>query len=587
MAKAGSGYNLQAGDGRVSDTVNTGLILDMQRKLYRWSAADPDKRFADLFNIVCDRGTLLHAWQRLSRNRGSNTPGTDGVTRKKVEERLDGAAGFLEDIRQELRQGTYQPQSVRQRLIPKPGKLGKFRPLGIPTLKDRLVQMALKLVLEPIFEADFYPTSYGFRPGRSTHDALARVRHKLNPTSAGPSRTRYVIEGDIKGCFDAIDHHVLMERVRRRVRDRKVLRLVLAFLKADIMIEGSLRHPVTGTPQGGIISPLLANVYLTAIDERYRRWVPNPRDKTRERAQQRLQSDYKRGRPSFYVVRYADDFVVLVQGTQQEAEQEREALAQFLTKELRMELSMEKTKITDVREGFDFLGYQIAQEKMPSSGRRVGMPFIPKGKSQLLRDKIKAKVRETPTGRSLADLIDDLNPVITGWRNYYRYASRAWKEFAKSDWWLYWRLKSWLGKKHARRPEGHCAVSMPSRGPGKAVVGEWAGRNLPSSPTPNACDTRTGAFAYRTDGTPLRTSTSERELTSSGRLPTPSPRCEGHPWPRPRMESRMRGNSHVRFGAGDEETCPGNGARRFIPTLPKTGTALSLSAAATSAKGAA
>ncbi len=172
------------------------------------------------------------------------------MTRKKVEERLDGAAGFQEDIRRELRQGTCQPQSVRQRLIAKPGKLGKFRPLGIPTLKDRLVQMALKLVLEPIFEADFYPTSYGFRPGRSTHDALARVRHKLNPTSAGPSRTWYVIEGDIKGCFDAIDHHVLMERVRRRVRDHKVLRLVLAFLKADIMIEGSLRHPVTGTPQG-------------------------------------------------------------------------------------------------------------------------------------------------------------------------------------------------------------------------------------------------------------------------------------------------------------------------------------------------
>jgi len=435
---------------RVSDTVNTAFILDMQRKLYRWSAADPDKRFADLFNIVCDRGTLLHAWRRLARNRGSNTPGTDRVTRKAVEERPDGVAGFLEDIRQELRQGTYRPQPVRQRLIPKPGKPGKFRPLGIPTLKDRLVQMALKLVLEPIFEADFYPISYGFRPGRSTHDALARVRHKLNPTSAGPSRTRYVIEGDIKGCFDAIDHHVLMDRVRRRVQDRKVLWLVLAFLKADIMIEGSLRHPVTGTPQGGIVSPLLANIYLTAIDERYKRWVPNPRDKTRERAQQRLQSDYKRGRPGFYVVRYADDFVILVQGTLQDAEQERLALAQFLKQELRMELSMEKTKITDVREGFDFLGYRVAQEKLPSTRRHVGLLFIPKSKSQLLRDKIKVKVRETPTGVTLADLIDDLNPVVVGWRNYYRYATRAWREFAKHDRWLYWRVKSWLGKKHGR-----------------------------------------------------------------------------------------------------------------------------------------
>ncbi len=248
--------------------------------------------------------------------------------------------------------------------------------------------------------------------------------------------------------FDAIDHHVLMERVRRRVQDHKVLRLVLAFLKADIMIEGNRRHPVTGTPQGGIISPLLANVYLTAIDERYRRWVPNPRDRTRERAQQRLQSDYRRGRPGFYVVRYADDFVVLVQGTQQDADQERLALAQFLREELRMELSMEKTKITDVREGFDFLGYRIAQVKMPSTGRHVGMLFIPKSKSQLLRDKIKAKVRTTPTGRTLADLIDGLNPVITGWRNYYRYATRSGKEFGKHDWWLWWRLKAWLSKKH-------------------------------------------------------------------------------------------------------------------------------------------
>ncbi len=199
---------------------------------------------------------------------------------------------------------------------------------------------------------------------------------------------------------------------------------------------------------GGLSSPLLANVYLTAIDERYRRWVPNPRDRTRERAQQRLQSDYRRGRPGFYVVRYADDFIVLVQGTQQDADQERLALAQFLREELRMELSMEKTKITDVREGFDFLGYRIAQVKMPSTGRHVGMLFIPKGKSQLLRDKIKVKVRATPTGRTLADLIDGLNPVITGWRNYYRYATRSGKEFGKHDWWLWWRLKAWLSKKH-------------------------------------------------------------------------------------------------------------------------------------------
>src|SRR5277367_6205251 len=136
-------------------------------------------------------------------------------------ERPGGVAVFLEVIQDELRNGTYTPQPVRQRLIPKPGKPGKFRPLGIPTLTDRLVQMTLKLVLEPIFEADFYPTSYGFRRGRSTHDALARLQQRLHPTRNGLSLTRYAIEGDIKGCFDAIDHHVLMERVRKRIKDAK------------------------------------------------------------------------------------------------------------------------------------------------------------------------------------------------------------------------------------------------------------------------------------------------------------------------------------------------------------------------------
>lgn len=196
--------------------VNTSFVLDMQRKLYRWTTAEPDKVFADLFNLVCDRRTLNDAWQRLARNRGSQTPGTDGVTRRKVEERPGGAAGFLEDIRQELCCGTYRPQPVRQRLIPKPGKPGKFRPLGIPTLKDRLVQMALKLILEPIFEADFYPTSYGFRKGRSTHDALAKIQRALHPTTGGTSVYHHVIEGDIKGCLDAASDCPLVHEAWRK-----------------------------------------------------------------------------------------------------------------------------------------------------------------------------------------------------------------------------------------------------------------------------------------------------------------------------------------------------------------------------------
>lgn len=439
-----------AGGGQIPGAVNTAFVLDMQRKLHRWSTEEADKAFEDLFNIVCDRRTLNEAWRRLTRNRGSQTPGSDGITRRKIEERSGGAAGFLEEIQEELRSGTYRPQPVRQRLIPKSGRPEKLRPLGIPTLRDRLVQTALKLVLEPIFEADFYPTSYGFRPGRSTHDALCTIQRRMHPTSHGPCVYRYVIEGDIKGCFDSIDHHVLMKRVRDRIKDRKVLRLVLAFLKAGILIEGAVRHPMTGTPQGGIISPLLANIYLTAIDERYGRWSLRPRERPQNPADRRF-FDRRRGRPTFYMVRYADDFVVCTDGTREEAEVEKQALAEFLKTELRMELSMEKTKITALEEGFDFLGYRVVQTKARRTKRMVGNLFIPRRKLKDLRHRIKVMVRETPTGRSVAHLLGKLNPIITGWRNYYRYATNATRDFNSLDWWIWGRIGRWIRKKHRDR----------------------------------------------------------------------------------------------------------------------------------------
>lgn len=431
----------------MSGEVNTSFVLDMQRKLYRWSNEDPDKIFADLFNLVCDRRVLDEAWRRITRNRGSLTPGTDGMTRRSVEQRPGDTAALLVEIRDALRNGTYHPQPVRQRLIPKPGKKGKVRPLGIPTLIDRLVQMALKLVLEPIFEADFYPTSYGFRPGRSTHDALERIVKSLHPTKRGPSVYRFVIEGDIKGCFDAIDHHVMMERVRKRISDRKVLRLILAFLKSGVMVEGTVRHPITGSPQGGIISPMLSNIYLTALDERYGRWTGRPREPSINPAARRVR-DHTKGRPVFYLVRYADDFVVLVDGTRGEAEAEKLALAKFLKTELRMELSIEKTKITDVKEGFDFLGYRVVQTKARNTGRRVGNLFIPKSKLNDLRYKIKVMVRGTTNGSTLASLIIKLNPVLLGWRNYYRYATGAYREFHRLDFWIWERVGRWLKRKH-------------------------------------------------------------------------------------------------------------------------------------------
>ena len=433
----------------MSGEVNISFVLDMQRKLYRWSNEDPDKVFVDLFNLVCDRRTLNEAWRRLARNSGSRTPGTDGMTRLTVEQRPGGAAAFLEEIREALCNGTYCPEPVRQRLIPKPGKTGQFRPLGIPTLIDRLVQMALKLILEPIFEADFYPTSYGFRKGRSTHDALVRIQKVLHPTRRGPSVYRYVIEGDIKGCFDAIDHHVMMEGVRRRISDRKVLRLIFAFLKAGVMIEGTVRHPVTGSPQGGIISPMLSNIHLTAIDERYGRWSMRPREPSINAAARRAR-DRKQGKTAFYMVRYADDFVVLVDGTREQAEAEKLALAQFLKTELRMELSMEKTRVTDVREGFDFLGYRVVQARALRTGHWIGKLFIPKGKLNDLRHKIKVMVKGIPTGCSLAEVISNLNPIIVGWRNYYRYAIRAYRECNHLDYWIWQRVGRWLRRKHGK-----------------------------------------------------------------------------------------------------------------------------------------
>jgi RNA-directed DNA polymerase len=449
MAKGGSGYGRQAGGGLRPGAVNTASVLDMQRKLYRWSEEDPHKVFDDLFNLVCDRRTLSEAWQKLARNSGSRTPGTDGMTRRSVEQRAGGATRLLDEIREALRNGDYHPEPVRQRLIPKPGKPGQFRPLGIPTLIDRVVQMALKLILEPIFEADFYPTSYGFRRGRSTHDALERIQKCLHPSSRGSSVYRFVVEGDIKGCFTAIDHHVMMERVRRRISDRKVLRLIHAFLKAGIMVEGTLRHPVTGSPQGGIISPMLSNIYLTALDERYGRWSIHPREPGRRAAGRRL-LDRKKGKPTFYLVRYADDFVVLVEGTREDAEAEKAALAEFLETELRMELSIEKTRVTDVKEGFDFLGYRVAQTKALRTGRLVGNLFIPKGKLTDLRHRLKVMVKGIPTGHPLAYVVDKLNPILLGWRNYYRYATQACREFSRLDKWIWERVGRWLRKKHRK-----------------------------------------------------------------------------------------------------------------------------------------
>jgi group II intron reverse transcriptase/maturase len=262
----------------VASELDKSWLLNEQRRLHKRSQQEPDYVFRKLWGLITDLRNLRVALARVAHNRGRRTAGVDGLTVRTVLEK-GGADAFVEGIRAQMRAGAYRPSPVRRVLIPKPGQPGRFRPLGIPTVTDRVVQAAVKNILEPMFEPGFFPCSYGFRPGRGAHAALEELRSLLLPRGTGKHETEvrlhypWAIEGDIKGCFDNISHHGLMERVRRRVADPKVNRLVVAFLKAGILSEEQFLRSDTGTPQGGILSPLLSNVALSVIDERYERYV--------------------------------------------------------------------------------------------------------------------------------------------------------------------------------------------------------------------------------------------------------------------------------------------------------------------------
>jgi RNA-directed DNA polymerase len=294
-------------------------VLGVQRKLYQWSKANPEDAWRDMWGWITDLRVLRHAWRRVASNRGGRTAGIDGVTVGRIRNGI-GEQCFLEGLQAELHSGAYRPSPARRKLIPKAGKPGQFRPLGIPTIKDRVVQGAVKTLLEPIFEAQFWHVSYGFRPGRSTHGALEYIRRAALPHKRDKDTRRnrmpypWVIEGDIKGCFDNLSHHHLLERLRQRVADRRVTRLIGQFLKAGVLSEEQFLRTDAGTPQGGILSPLLANIALSAIEERYERWVYQ---RTKAHADRRCDGrtaagrarywDRMAGRCAFLPVRYADD----------------------------------------------------------------------------------------------------------------------------------------------------------------------------------------------------------------------------------------------------------------------------------------
>ena len=401
-------------------------VRKIQTKLHQWAAADPDRRFDDLFNLVHDPATLSLAFARVAGNAGAKTPGVDRVTVQHIRDGI-GVEAFLAGIRSDVKAQVFHPLPVRERVIPKTG--GKLRRLGIPTITDRVVQAALKLVLEPIFEADFSPCSYGFRPNRRAHDAIAEIHH------FGTQGYRWVLDADIEACFDRIDHTALMGRVRVRIKDKRVLTLVKAFLKSGIMTElGNFENTDTGTPQGGILSPLLANVALSVLDEHFdtqwRSWTRRHRITRRSK-----------GLGTWRLVRYADDFTVLVNGTRGNVEQVREEVTAVL-EPMGLRLSEAKTQIVHMQDGFDFLGFRIVWKRKRGTDKWHVYTFIADKPVQSLKRKIKALTHRLSQAEYRSTLIR-INQIQRGWANYFKHAV-AKHTFDRLQDFIWWRVVNWV-----------------------------------------------------------------------------------------------------------------------------------------------
>ena len=410
-------------------------VRKMQTKLHHWATGDPGRRFDDLYNLVCDPAFLVMAWERVAGNKGSRTPGVDRATVAHITSGI-GVAAFLHDVRDQLKARTFQPVEVRQVMIPKAS--GKLRKLGIPTVTDRVVQAALKLVLEPIIEADFQPCSYGFRPNRRAQDAIAEIQHFTTRSY------EWVLEADIEACFDMIDHVALMDRVRRRIADKRVLALVKAFLKSGVLTtSGDREQTLTGTPQGGILSPLLANIALSTLDDHFvHHWTQEMATGHRRARRRRL------GEANYRLIRYADDFVVVVSGERSHAEQLRREVAGVLAP-MGLRLSPAKTRVVHIDEGFDFLGFHIRRMRKRGTAKSFVYTVPSRKAIASVKDKVKTMTYRSTLNNSLASLLGRIGRTLRGWANYFRHGvSKA--TFSAVDSHAWERIAAWVRRKHRR-----------------------------------------------------------------------------------------------------------------------------------------
>jgi RNA-directed DNA polymerase len=408
----------------------TDKVRELQHKLYGSAKRSRTRRFHALFDRICRGDVLREAWRRVRSNRGA--AGVDEETIRSIEE--TGEDAVLETIKEDLEAGRYRPSPVRRRYIPKAD--GKQRPLGIPTVRDRVVQMAAKIVIEPIFEADFLPCSYGFRPKKSAADALEAIRE------AGNRGYNFVLEADIRKYFDSIDQRKLIEMVSERISDRRVLKLLRKWLEAGVMEEGTVQRTVAGTPQGGVISPVLANIYLNALD---REWQQG-------------------GAHVGHLVRYADDFVIMCR-TESQAKEAHRRVHDIMGR-LGLELHPEKTRIVDLRrgkEGMEFLGCMIRKRR--SVLKAPHLHFMQRWPSRKSMKRVRERVRELTNAcrsgvRDVKTIITSLTPVLRGWGNYFR-TGNADREFNRIDNYVYNRVLRWMKRRGGQR-SSLCYGKWPS-----------------------------------------------------------------------------------------------------------------------------